>query len=346
MIDDPDYDYKIESELVLQRLAETAMNITRKAVIETMDFKADVTNLLQINHWSAFNPTYEQNVIFETGNRIAEYQGALLSWREKMRYNLIRPTTIIQSGKFTDDYITTYGGPFQGIQTIRTQDFQPYIRTMPHSEYPSGSTCICRMLKDHIDEYVQNEYGAPSLPVQFIFLRFIINQQLSAIEPGSGVEFVTFPYQTMQQLYEDCAQSRLWGGMHFTAAIQASDKLCSNIGQGIYDYLQGLLSGNATANRRRTRRRTTRRMSSSMMNNATGAQMYLRNVMDKINKGREKLEKVMMANNNDCGATNDNDTKVFNLMMVNIVLSVTIFVLLVFVVVDKTINKKINKTNM
>ena len=27
--------------------------------------------------------------------------------------------------------------------TIKNKDFQPYIRVMPHSEYPSGSSCLC-----------------------------------------------------------------------------------------------------------------------------------------------------------------------------------------------------------
>ena len=31
-----------------------------------------------------------------------------------------------------------------GTQTIRGEDFEPYFRTMPHAEYPSGSACACK----------------------------------------------------------------------------------------------------------------------------------------------------------------------------------------------------------
>ena len=26
---------------------------------------------------------------------------------------------------------------------MNAEDFEPYIRTMPHAEYPSGSSCVC-----------------------------------------------------------------------------------------------------------------------------------------------------------------------------------------------------------
>ena len=249
LIDDPDYDYEDEAEAVLETLEITADNITRKAFIEVIDDKVSLATLVQISHWSFFSPTYEQNVIFETGNRLAEYQATLLAWRAKLKYNLIRPTTIIQSNKFTDDFITTYGGPFQGVKTIRTEDFQPYIRVMPHSEYPSGSGCICRMLRDHIDAFISNTYfGAPSLPIFFVWVPFGTD---SKIEPGTGINNVTAFWPSASVLYENCRQSRLWGGMHFRASIEASDTLCADIGEDIYDYLQDLLGS-----RRRRRLQT------------------------------------------------------------------------------------------
>ena len=39
--------------------------------------------------------------------------------------------------------------------------------------------------------------------------------------------------------------------MHFTAAIEASDELCSDLGQDAHDYLQYLLNGDELGRRRR-----------------------------------------------------------------------------------------------
>ena len=325
LIDDPKYDYKKEAKLVINRLKETAVNVTKKAIIELMDNKISVGALIQLSHWAVFNPTYEQNVIFETGNRIAEYQGVLISWREKIKYNLIRPTTIIQSGKYTDDYITTYGGPFQGIQTIKTQDFQPYIRVMPHAEYPSASGCICRMVYDYVDEYMQNEYFAPSLPVIFFLLG-----GSSTIEPGNGAENISFTYQNMQNLYEDCAESRLWGGMHFTAAIKASDTLCSNIGQDIYQYIQKLLNGGQASTKK------TSVSSSNKANNVSEMRKYFDSFVDVYNEQRLVLQKDVS------GDIESNDHKEPVLIVVTVILSIVICILFVFIIFDKKRQRKVS----
>lgn len=38
----------------------------------------------------------------------------------------------------------TYAGLDQGVAVIKPE-WQPFIRTMPHSEYPSASSCICEV---------------------------------------------------------------------------------------------------------------------------------------------------------------------------------------------------------
>lgn len=75
----------------------------------------------------------------------SEEDAVLLAWKEKINHDLVRPTTVVQQ---TDRYntpevITTFAGPGNGIDTFPVKDFQPYIRVMPHAEFPSGSSCIC-----------------------------------------------------------------------------------------------------------------------------------------------------------------------------------------------------------
>ena len=145
--------------------------------------------------------------------------------------------------KYTDDYITTYGGPFQGVQTIKTQDFQPYIRVMPHAEFPSGSGCICKALADFIDGYVQQQHGVSTLPFMFEFTRLIAEfpgRGPSKYEPGGPQEQIQFDLPDMNSMYENCRQSRLWGGMHFTESIEATDILCADIGQDVNNLLNNL----------------------------------------------------------------------------------------------------------
>lgn len=45
--------------------------------------------------------------------------------------------------KLGDELVEAYAGPDEGVQTMKASEWQPFIRTMPHSEYPSGSACLC-----------------------------------------------------------------------------------------------------------------------------------------------------------------------------------------------------------
>ena len=51
----------------------------------------------------------------------------------------------------------------QGVQTIKGRDFQSYLRNMPHSEFPSGTSCICVAYA----EYYERDVGAQGADFNF-----------------------------------------------------------------------------------------------------------------------------------------------------------------------------------
>lgn len=65
------------------------------------------------------------------------------------------PCTCVLAGflsirrKLGDELVETYAGPDLGVATIKAEEWQPFIRTMPHSEYPSASSCICEVSADN-----------------------------------------------------------------------------------------------------------------------------------------------------------------------------------------------------
>ena len=71
----------------------------------------------------------------------------LLVWKEKVRHNAARPTTIVHE-LLGDKLVDTYAGPLMQAQFIPATEWQPFIRTMPHAEYPSASACICTAFKE------------------------------------------------------------------------------------------------------------------------------------------------------------------------------------------------------
>lgn len=47
--------------------------------------------------------------------------------------------------KFGDTLVEAYAGEDYGVQTMKASEWEPFIRTMPHSEFPSASSCICQV---------------------------------------------------------------------------------------------------------------------------------------------------------------------------------------------------------
>ena len=238
----PKYIYKDEVELVIDRLSYTSENDTLKARIELFDNKIAVVfgvikNLDNILSWS-----WEERQLWIIGVEYSEFDTVLLAWKEKVRYNLIRPTTLIKSGKY-GKYFNTYGGPNKGLQNIRYSDFEAYIRVMPHAEYPSGSGCICRAIYEVTDIILENYYDiSNSIPTVFAFPSPI--QPFSKVEPSLGQNGpILFNFDNMEQVYQACGQSRLDGGMHFTASISGSEALCKDIGDSALIFMDEILNG-------------------------------------------------------------------------------------------------------
>lgn len=38
-----------------------------------------------------------------------------------------------------------YAGPGEGLKTMKASEWESFVTTMPHTEYPSASACICKV---------------------------------------------------------------------------------------------------------------------------------------------------------------------------------------------------------
>jgi hypothetical protein len=236
LADYPDYDYEEEAELTVERLAELATNDLQKMMVELFDNKIAVGIAVGVNLLTQFPQiTYVQNQWGILGYSAAEYDSTVLAWKEKVRWDRVRPTTVIQ--RWGNEVITTWAGPFQGVGEIQAKDFQAYFRVMPHSEYPSGSACLCTSVAEFMDLYMLNLFGEDSLSVNVAFAA-----GSSKIEPGATPSAdIDHTFADMSALAYACGQSRLWGGIHFSAAVTSGHELCAGVGAGAYQYALNLL---------------------------------------------------------------------------------------------------------
>lgn len=131
----PNYNYHEEALHVLEETYDMSTDDKKKAEIEFFDSKFTSLLPLQIewslaNHLSTFDFWFYDMTLV-----VAMYDSILVVWRQKLKYDAVRPTTVVHSLMEGND-IVSYAGPYEGSKQMKASDWQPYIRTMP------VSTCI------------------------------------------------------------------------------------------------------------------------------------------------------------------------------------------------------------
>ena len=256
---DPMYDYKAEADLVVERLKQTTMDEAMKEQIKFFDGKLGVRYLIQqsLTQQAAAVLTFEDFLLFLLGISSAEHDAVLAAWREKVRYDLVRPTTVIH--RWNNDVLTTFNGDPMATMPgdIAARDFQPFIRVMPHAEYPSGSSSLCTAYAEFTDLFTQDMFGVylDVLPVGGS-VGLNLNCDGGNDSPWKFGCGASFHVKNMTELAYVCGESRLWGGMHFTAAIAGGIEVSTGLGQLGLDFMKTIKNGSnftSTALRRHTR---------------------------------------------------------------------------------------------
>ena len=242
----PSYDYNEEAVLVTQQLAATAVSDDKKVMIEFFDNKLNVAGVVIGAVAFAQRLGYEQVLNYVLALTAGENDGIILAWKEKVNHDLVRPTTWIQTEMANVEF-DTYAGPYKGIKRIKGKNFESYVRVMPHSEYVSGSACICQALMELTDNWmVLNDPNTDPSTFSIELPTFV--QGSSRTEPGvTPAQDITMTFQNMQELRDACGQSRLDGGMHFTEAVTASYELCEGVGTAASQLAYGLFNGGSSS---------------------------------------------------------------------------------------------------
>jgi len=233
---DPQYDYYEESLKVIERLKETSSDPVKKQKIAYFDNKLLVINNIEnhVKQQFAKDYSFEEEILYIDGMSNAEYEATLMAWRAKVLHDLVRPTTIIK--RWGSDVLNTFGGDksVDGPVDIAARDFEAFLRVMPHSEYPSGSSCICTGYTEFTDAFTSNYYGDN---VTYITFGAAGNGTGFGCDPTQDPPLLAskgcdsdFTIPDLKTLLHECSQSRLWAGFHFEAAVVEGEKMCKGVG--------------------------------------------------------------------------------------------------------------------
>jgi hypothetical protein len=168
---------------------------------------------------------------------MAAFDAGIVAWQEKARHDAVRPFTAIRH-VYRDNPVTAWGGPGKGtVSDLPATEWESYLPVADHPEYPSGSACFCAAHTQSARRYLKSDALNWNIPAP---------RGSSRIEPGiTPASDIVLDFPTWTDFSRDCGQSRVWGGVHFQAAVDAGRKLCGVFGDKAFAYLSELLAGTA-----------------------------------------------------------------------------------------------------
>lgn len=168
---------------------------------------------------------------------MAAFDGGIATWNEKYRFDAVRPVSAIRF-LYRDQTISSWSGPGGEMVTdLPGAEWQSFLGTANHSEYPSGSACFCAAHGQARRRFLGSDTMGWSVSVA---------AGSSVIEPRvtPSTDLLLGPWHTFTEIEEDCAMSRSWGGVHFKAALTAGQQLCRPIGDRAFEFIDRHLRGN------------------------------------------------------------------------------------------------------
>ena len=226
--------YKGQADAVLEVSANLSDEQKLKAELfdnKILSLGLSFVHLAQAKNWSPADTV--RGYFLKTA---AAMDGSIVIWQEKARYDAVRPASAIRH-IYGDEPVTAWGGPGAGRREIPASQWRSYLPEADHPEYPSGSTCGCYAQAQAVRRFS----GSDKLNWSVAY-----PAGASRVEPGfTPAEDLTLSFATWTDFAQDCGQSRVWAGVHFHAAVEASADLCGGFGDLAYEYFQTLLDGSA-----------------------------------------------------------------------------------------------------
>jgi hypothetical protein len=166
---------------------------------------------------------------------LAAFDACIAAWSNKYRYNAVRPISAIRH-VYGSKAVTAWGGPGKGTVTdIPADQWRSYLLTADHPEYPSGSTSLIAAQAQSTRRLLDSDTMDFSLPYA---------KGASSVEHGvTPSKDLVLHFDTWTDLNRACGLSRLWGGVHFRPAIEASWDFGARIGDRAYAFVRRHIEG-------------------------------------------------------------------------------------------------------
>jgi hypothetical protein len=168
---------------------------------------------------------------------VAIFDAVIAVWHQKAKYDAVRPWSAIRH-VYGKNRVTAWGGPGVGtVHDIPANEWASYLGVGDHPEYPSGSTTLCSAEAQATRRFFNDDV---------LEFSFFVPAGGTLVEPHlSPASPVQLHYATWADFVQECAISRVWGGVHFTKTIERSVDFGVQFGDRAYEFVQRYIRGNA-----------------------------------------------------------------------------------------------------
>ncbi|MGH3313475.1 MAG: vanadium-dependent haloperoxidase [Streptomyces sp.] len=164
----------------------------------------------------------------------ATFDASIAVWYNKNVYDAVRPVTAIRH-VYGNQKVTAWGGPGKGTVKIPAGQWQSYLGTPDHPEYPSGSTALCSAEAQSVRRFLGTDK---------VSIRISRAKGSSLVEPGvTPHEETVLSWDSWTDWKRECGLSRFWGGVHFMPAVEVSWDMGREIGDRAYEFVRAHIDG-------------------------------------------------------------------------------------------------------
>jgi hypothetical protein len=165
----------------------------------------------------------------------AMFDALIAVWHLKTKYDAVRPFSAIHH-VYGSTPVTAWGGPGVGrVDDLPADEWASYLGVGDHPEYPSGSTTLCSAEAQATRRFLGDDVLNWTQPIRAGW-----TQVEPGITPAADLEL---RWPTWTDFVQDCAISRVWGGVHFRKTVETSIGFGEQFGDRAYEWVQRYVDG-------------------------------------------------------------------------------------------------------
>ncbi|GAA4733328.1 vanadium-dependent haloperoxidase [Phytohabitans rumicis] len=166
---------------------------------------------------------------------LATFEPLIAAWHQKVKYDAVRPFSAVRH-VYGSRRVTAWGGPGKGtVHDLPAGEWASYLNVGDHPEYPSGSTTLCSASAQAKRRF----FGSDALG-----WRFPVPAGWTDVEPGiTPATAIELYFPTWTDYVNNCANSRVWGGVHFRKTVERSIEFGEQFGDRVYEFVQRHVRG-------------------------------------------------------------------------------------------------------